>query len=265
MRNGDGRGCWLCDLLVGGVRELSLFSGAGGGLLGTKLLGFRHVGYVEWNEYCQQVIAARIRDGNLDGAPIFGDIDTFISEGYADAYKGMVDVVSGGFPCQPYSSAGKQLGENDPKDRWPATREVIRRVRPKFCLLENVPRLISLGYLGKVLGDLAEMGFNAEWGVVSSAAAGANHVRERLWIFAYADGTQLEGGRVSSRVHQEYANACRSTWWEDCPPPNGVDDGMANRVERLKAIGNGQSAIVAASAWEILSRRAYENYHATSE
>lgn len=128
MRNGDGRGCWLCDLLVGGVRELSLFSGAGGGLLGTKLLGFRHVGYVEWNEYCQQVIAARIRDGNLDGAPIFGDIDTFISEGYADAYKGMVDVVSGGFPCQPYSSAGKQLGENDPKDRWPATREVIRRV-----------------------------------------------------------------------------------------------------------------------------------------
>lgn len=248
------------------MRELSLFSGAGGGLLGTKILGWKHLGYVEWNEYCQRVIAARIRDGYLDSAPIFGDIDAFINQGFASSYQGMVDVVTGGFPCQPYSSAGKQLGENDPKDRWPATREVIRQVRPKFCLLENVPRLISLGYLGKVLGDLAEMGFNAEWGVISAAAAGADHVRERLWIFAYTDSAQCEGRSLSGRVRQEYAYACRSSWWEDQPMPDGVDDGLASkldlssRTERLKAIGNGQVPYTAASAWAILSDHAQRNY-----
>ena len=82
--------------------ELSLFSGAGGGLLASKLLEWRTVGYVEFNEYCQRVIAARIADGHLDPAPIFGDIRAFIADGYAASYSGMVDVVSGGFPCQPF-------------------------------------------------------------------------------------------------------------------------------------------------------------------
>ena len=81
------------------MRELSLFTGAGGGLLGTKLLGWRPVGYVENSEYCQRVIAARIRDGFLEEAPIFGDIRAFIGEGYAESYQGMVDVLSAGFPC----------------------------------------------------------------------------------------------------------------------------------------------------------------------
>lgn len=244
------------------MRYLSLFSGAGGGELAFHhLLGMDCVGYVEWNEYCAKVLEQRIKDGLLSDAPIFqGDVSAWIEQGYASSYQGLVDVVSGGFPCQPYSSAGKQLGENDPKDRWPSTREVIRQVRPKFCLLENVPRLISLGYLGKVLGDLAEMGFNAEWGVISAAAAGADHVRERLWIFAYTDSAQREGRSLSSRVRQEYAYACRSTWWEDQPMPDGVDDGVADRLERLKAIGNGQCSITAASAWEILSERAQRNY-----
>ncbi len=88
------------------MRELSLFTGAGGGLLGTKLLGWEHIGYVEINDYCQEIIRQRIKDGILDEAPIFGDIKTFISEGYADAYKGMVDAITGGFPCQDISSAG---------------------------------------------------------------------------------------------------------------------------------------------------------------
>lgn len=80
-------------------KELSLFSGVGGGLLGTKwLLGWQTVGYVEWDKYCQQVIQARIRDGMLDDAPIFGDIRAFVKEGHAEAYAGNVDVISGGFP-----------------------------------------------------------------------------------------------------------------------------------------------------------------------
>ena len=88
-------------ILTGGIRqlrELSLFSGAGGGLLGSRLLGWKTVGYVEWDKYCQQVLEARIRDGYLDEAPIFGDIRQFIEEGYAEAYAGHVDVISAGFP-----------------------------------------------------------------------------------------------------------------------------------------------------------------------
>ena len=85
------------------MRELSLFSGAGGGLIASYVLGWRSIGYVEYNEYCQRVIRQRIQDGILPDAPIFGDINTFLSEGYASAYQGMVDIVTAGFPCQPFS------------------------------------------------------------------------------------------------------------------------------------------------------------------
>ena len=80
------------------LRELSLFTGAGGGLLGTTLLGWQHIGYVEYNEYCQRVLQARIADGFLDDAPIFGDVRDFLTGGFAEAYAGHVDVLSAGFP-----------------------------------------------------------------------------------------------------------------------------------------------------------------------
>src|SRR5688500_7095349 len=119
------------------MRELSLFSGAGGGLLASKwLLGWMTVAYVEINDYCQRVLRQRIDDGLLDDAPIFGDIRAFIAEGYADAYQGMADVVTGGFPCQPFSVAGKQRAGSDERNMWPETIEVIRRVQPRWCLLE---------------------------------------------------------------------------------------------------------------------------------
>jgi DNA (cytosine-5)-methyltransferase 1 len=164
------------------MRELSLFSGIGGGLLGTKILGWRSVGYVEWNDYCQRVLRQRIIDGHLPEAPIYGDIRTFISEGYAGAYQGLVDVITAGFPCQPFSVAGKQLGVEDPRNMWPQTIECIRLVRPKYCLLENVSGLLAGGYLGTILGELAESGFDAGWRVLSAAEVGAPHKRDRLWI-----------------------------------------------------------------------------------
>jgi DNA (cytosine-5)-methyltransferase 1 len=92
------------------MNELSLFTGAGGGLLGSKLLGWRTIGYVEKEPYCQKVIVQRIADGLLDAAPVYGDIRRFINDGYAANYQGMVDVVSAGFPCQPFSVAGKREG-----------------------------------------------------------------------------------------------------------------------------------------------------------
>ncbi|KKK63530.1 hypothetical protein LCGC14_2993360, partial [marine sediment metagenome] len=119
------------------MNELSLFSGAGGGLLATQhLLGWRTIGYVEIDEYCQAVLAQRIDDGLLNPAPVFGDIKRFIAEGYAEAYQGMVDVITGGFPCQPFSIAGKQRGEADERNMWGATIETIRIVRPRYVFLE---------------------------------------------------------------------------------------------------------------------------------
>jgi DNA (cytosine-5)-methyltransferase 1 len=184
------------------MRELSLFTGAGGGILGTLLMGWTPVGYVEFNDYCQRVLAQRIEDGHIERAPIFGDIRAFVREGYAASYQGMVDLITAGFPCQPFSVAGKQAAADDPRNMWPATAEVLRIVRPRFALLENVPGLLagSHGYFGEVLRELATLGYDVRWGVLSAADAGAPHLRKRLWIrceFADAECRELrdEQGR----------------------------------------------------------------------
>lgn len=191
------------------MRELSLFSGAGGGLLGTYLLGWQPVGYVEWDDYCQRVIAARIADGILPAAPIFGDIRAFTSDGYAAAYTGLVDVITGGFPCQPFSVAGKRAGADDERNMWPAIIECIRVVRPRFCLLENVPGLLTSGYFGTVLGDLAESGYDVRWRVLSAAEVGAPHERKRLWIVADSRGSRCsKPDTVQSASHSA---------WNDTP------------------------------------------------
>lgn len=278
------------------MRELSLFSGAGGGLLGTKLLGWRTVGYVEWNEYCKRVIAARIADGYLDRAPIFGDVRQFVESGAAREYRGFADVVTGGFPCQPFSVAGKQQAADDSRNMWPATRDCIRDVQPRSVLLENVPGLISCGYLGTVITDLAALGYVGRWGVIGAADCGAPHERDRLWVVAHssrqqrnggsnhagkflgrravsefgnggraqdisdADRSQREGRRASVGVQPEYADAgCRRGWWSTDPADDPksrlgrMAPRLANGVDRLKAIGNGQVPAVVARAWRELA------------
>jgi len=242
------------------MRELSLFSGAGGGLLGTKLLGWKAIGYVEWNEYCQRVIAQRIADGYLDRAPIFGDVRQFVESGAARQYRGFADVVTGGFPCQPFSAAGKQLGADDPRNMWPATRDCIRDVQPRSVLLENVPGLVSCGYLGTVITDLAALGYVGRWGVIGAADCGAPHERDRLWIVAHSDRAQREGGRASVRVQPEHSDAgSRRGWWSTDPaddPECGLGrmaPRMADGMDRLKAIGNGQVPAVVARAWRELA------------
>lgn len=165
------------------MNELSLFSGAGGGLLGTKLLGWNPIGYVEWDDYCQRVIAQRIKDGFLPDAPIFGDIRAFASSGCAELYRGVTDVISAGFPCQPFSVAGKQKGADDERNMWPATAEVIGIVRPRFILLENVPGI--RGYLPVVVRDLRRLGYEVSRPLILGADdVGAPHRRKRIWIVA---------------------------------------------------------------------------------
>ncbi len=178
---------------------MSLFTGIGGGLLGTKLLGWNHIGYVEWDKYCCRVLEQRIRDGILDDAPIWNiDIREF-NKRYAEKYRGICDVITAGFPCQPFSVAGKRAGADDERNMWPATIECIRKVRPQYCLLENVPGLLTSGYFGTILGDLAESGYDCRWRCLSAAEMGANHKRNRLWILAYPVNNSNTRGRKQGR------------------------------------------------------------------
>lgn len=227
------------------MRELSLFTGAGGGLLGSHLLGWTPIGYVEWNSYCQQVIAARIRDGFLPTAPIFGDIRAFISEGYAEAYQGMVDVITGGFSCQPFSSASR--GRRVAIDVWPEMRTVIRIVKPKYVFAENV----SESAISVAADDLERIGYKTRYTNLSAADLGADHIRRRYWLLAYANHESELLSTINAKV-ASVPQFCTSIW-ATYPDESGMADGVGNRMERFKAIGNAQIPIVAATAWRILS------------
>lgn len=181
------------------MNELSLFSGAGGGLLATKhLLGWNCVGYVEWDDYCCKVLEQRIKDGYLDDSPIWNFDIRIFNCFFAQQYKGVVDVVTAGFPCQPFSVAGKQQGEADERNMWPATIECVRIVGPRYVFLENVPGLRcsrrkkdntekkEASYFGRILSDLAEAGYHARWCVLGADDVGAPHKRKRLWVVGYS-------------------------------------------------------------------------------
>jgi DNA (cytosine-5)-methyltransferase 1 len=247
------------------MNELSLFTGMGGGVLGSKLLGWRTVGYVEWNEYCQKVLSQRIRDGIFDQAPIFGDIRAFIRDGYATKYQGLVDIITAGFPCQPFSLAGNLLGEEDDRNMWPETISCIRIIRPRFALLENVPGLLAHAYSGRIFGDLAESGYDANWCVFPASELGAPHIRERLFILAYSPSERQHEGQIVSGKLQEgpgrwagrkiilRKGAGGRVW----PTPDigfhGMVDGDTDRVDRLRALGNGQVPAVVERAWWFLN------------
>jgi len=164
------------------MNELALFAGAGGGILGAHLLGWRTVCAVELDEYARRVLLARQDDGCLPPFPIWDDIRTFNGTPWA----GRVDIVTGGFPCQDISTAGKGAGITGAKSGlWREMARVIGEVRPRFALVENSPALTSRG-LGTVLGDLAALGYDARWGVLGAHHAGAPHKRDRIWILADA-------------------------------------------------------------------------------
>jgi DNA (cytosine-5)-methyltransferase 1 len=165
------------------MNELALFAGAGGGILGGHLLGWRTVVAVERDAYAAQVLAQRQNDRILRPFPIWSDVTSFDGR----PWRGIVDVVSGGFPCQDISAAGKGAGiDGERSGLWGHMRRIIRDVQPCIVWVENSPILTSRG-LNRVLGDLAAMGFNAEWGVISAENTGAPHERERIWIFAWRD------------------------------------------------------------------------------
>jgi len=321
------------------MNELALFAGAGGGILGGHLLGWRTICAVEWEPYPASVLCARQNDGLLPPFPIWDDVQTFDGK----PWRGIVDVVSGGFPCQDISAAGKGAGiDGERSGMWGEMARIIHEVRPRYVFVENSPMLTSRG-LGRVLGDLATMGFDARWGVLGAADVGAVHQRDRIWIVAKWRGqlshsqhdrigrweqqqksikktprnvantngitsqirrndfaNEKNGGNWNNNIGRSGSNDWRkfdskkngkmantslsgfpscnnealeskkSTlekqlggsgyeygttkhWWEVESDVGRVADGVAARVDRLKAIGNGQVPLCAATAWRLLS------------
>lgn len=237
--------------------SVSLFSGGGGGLLGELLLGWQHVAYVEIDDYAQRIIAQRIADGILERAPIFGDIGAFNRDGYAKQYRGMVDVVSAGFPCQFVSSAAR--GNNTARNLWVDTVVSIARIRPRTVFLENVVPVLKHAHT--IFQDLEALGYRVRRPVICPAAfVGAPHIRERVWIMADAhdptqpdlavDGEAMAGERESFQIPG-------TNWFESEPRISGMDDGMADRMERYRLTGNGQVPAVVQAAWHALLEQPY--------
>lgn len=184
------------------MRELALFAGAGGGILGGRLLGWRTVCAVEWEPYAASVLVARQNDHSLDPFPIWDDVQTFDGR----PWRGLVDVVSGGFPCQDISAAGRGAGISGAKSgMWRHMARIIGEVLPRFVFVENSPLLTNRG-LDEVLGALAALGYDAEWCVLGARDAGAPHQRDRIWIRGVlpdASRTRLEGDEPRRSGSQE--------------------------------------------------------------
>lgn len=243
------------------MRELHLFAGAGGGILGGILLGHTCVCAVEIEPYCRKVLLQRQRDGILPKFPIWDDVRTFDGK----PWRGKVDVVCGGFPCQDISTAGNGSGiSGERSGLWSQMRRIIGEVRPAIVFVENSPALTFRG-LGCVLGDLAAMGYNARWGVLGAYHAGAPHGRERIWIIANAFGISRNSSRDEACFYSKISNrgwaptafdrsaSSHGNFKRTIPGNIGMGDGMADWPNRLKAIGNGQVPSVVRLAWNTLS------------
>ena len=162
------------------MNELALFAGAGGGILGGKLLGWRTVCAVEHDAYAASVLVARQNDGCLEPFPVWSDVRTFDGR----PWRGVVDVVSGGFPCTDISVAGKGAGITGKQSGlWTEMARIVGEVRPQYVFVENSPLLVGRG-LARVLGDLAQMGYDARWCVLGAHDIGFDHQRNRIWILA---------------------------------------------------------------------------------
>lgn len=308
------------------MNELALFSGAGGGILASYLMGCRTICAVERDAYAAQVLAQRQNDGILRPFPIWSDITTFDGK----PWRGIIDVISGGFPCQDISSAGKGAGIDGARSGlWSEMARIIGEVRPQYVFVENSPMLVSRG-LARVISDLAQMGYDAHWARFSASNFGAPHQRDRIWIVGHSRSERLNTRGNNNSKHDRYFTGAagehaialadtksirwKQTWtgeftlskraggsseelpntagiglqgqgqsWFSCDPaenPKGQTDrtfyecvgyiwgirsrlgrvanGVAHRVDRLKAIGNGQVPIVAKSAFRYLGGASYE-------
>lgn len=232
----------------------SLFSGIGGFDLGLERAGMEITWQSEIDPY-----ASRVLKKHWPNVPNLGDIRAIIPANIPP-----VDLICGGFPCQPFSEAGKRRGKEDDRYLWPEMRRIIEGVRPSWVVGENVPGIIGME-LDNVLSDLESLGYATRTFVIPAAGVGARHRRDRVWIVAYSKGPEIrrrpeearkgesnaaDGSRVGG---QDVANAgcgngqrkgtekrggSLSAWWESEPDVGRVAYGVPDRVDRLKGLGN---------------------------
>jgi len=194
------------------ITHISLCSGYGGidlGLKGVFGENVRTVAYAEIEAFAIECLLARMEGGQLDAAPIWPNLKSFPWGAFSDR----VDILSGGYPCQPFSAAGKRLGTEDPRHLWPFIADGIRIMRPKFCFFENVEGHISLG-LRAVIEELGSIGYKTTWGIFSASEVGAPHQRKRVFIMADRDGKR---GQLSD-------------WWKLAAESLSVSDGETRRA-----------------------------------
>ena len=293
------------------LNVISFCSGYGGIERGLNLTGTNHrvLAYVEIEAFAIANLANKMESGELDAAPIYTDLKTFP----AHLFRGCVDLLTGGYPCQPFSAAGRRKGKEDPRHLWPYIREHINAIEPVQCFFENVEGHISLG-LSSVISDLEEDGYDSTWGIFSASEVGAPHQRKRVYILAnssstgrqqitrsaHEDESEHEGrSKVQTDItsshgerHRERAMAntiserleghsrhgedlSESRWlnqksnrptcqsgvrieeynWLSEPNVGRVVDGCADRVDRIRMLGNGVVPQTAAKAWRTLHER----------
>ncbi len=241
------------------LKVLDLFSGIGGFTLGLDKAGLETVAFCEIEKYPRRVLAERWPDVSL-----YDDVRTLTGKRLHD--DGIYpNVICGGFPCQDLSVAGRMAGMDGTRSGlWSEVARLIGELRPHYAVMENVTNLLAgpAGDAGKwfggVLGDLAALGYDAEWHCIPAGNLGAPHERDRVWIVAYPHSAQREGGSLSRRIHQEYANARRRSWWEDQPRIQRAANGVPSQSHRLKALGNA----VVPQIPELIGRAIMADYHA---
>lgn len=214
--------------MIGAMNELSLFSGAGGGLLASRLLGWRTVCAVEINRHRRDCLLARQDDGSLEPFPIWDDICTF--DGLP--WRGRIDVVSGGYPCQAYSTAAR--GRNTADDLWPEMRRVVAEIAPRYVFAENVSRQS----IDAAADDLQQMGYEVRCISLSAADLGADHVRPRHWLRAYTHDESELRRDVDAEV-AELQSIC-SGIWSTQPGSSRVADELADRMVIARTVAKGE-------------------------
>ncbi len=225
---------------------ISFCSGYGGIERGLGLAGVPHrvITHVEIETFAVAVLVKEMEEGGLASSPIWTDLKTFP----AKHFRGKVHGITAGYPCQPFSVAGRGKGKDDPRHLWPFILDHIRAIEPASVFLENVRGHVRNG-LREVLADLGEAGYQSSWGIFSAAEVGAPHRRERVFILADSNSLGLQG--VGKDYHQERRErpkerpaglrngTSRRGHWEAEPAVGRVANGTPNRIDRLRMLGNG--------------------------
>lgn len=261
------------------MKHLDLFSGIGGFALAARWMGWETVQFVEIDKFCQKVL-----NKNFPNVPIHGDIKTFDGS----KYRSTVDILTGGFPCQPFSGAGNREGQNDPRYLWPRMLEVINDVRPPWIVGENVTGILTMENgrtLERIFIDLENSGYQVETFLIRACTVGLWQNRPRVWIIArstqfdpktllYKNTVDALGNQTRVDV-QGNGNIKTNFYYENyrtCPVPvlgngvwsqihdrgrDGIINGIPNRVDRIKGLGN---AIAPQVAFEIFKAIDYLRY-----